>query len=157
MLQLELLIDRLETQIQFVYFSFKGPPPSTEIPPELADWFTDFDGFLFQATNRALGRYVGRALGRAMSRLVDGALDRIIPLTTGRGPGHRFNRGSSRGPGGGTLYDLGVFRNLQANRSDFTVNRSPKVYLEPLKSHIFQQIQLLRRLSRIYPTKCIIV
>ena len=35
----------------------------------------------------------------------------------------------------------GVFRNLQATRSDFTVNRSAKVYLEPLKSHIFQQMQ----------------
>merc|ERR1712055_1179410 len=51
----------------------------------------------------------------------------------------------------------GVFLNLQANCSDFTVNRSPKVYLEPLKSYILQQIQLLRRMSRIYPTKSKIV
>ena len=34
----------------------------------------------------------------------------------------------------------GVFRNLLTNRSDFAVNRSPKVYLEPLKSHIFREV-----------------
>ena len=28
--------------------SFKGPPTSTEIPPELADWFTDFTDFGFR-------------------------------------------------------------------------------------------------------------
>ena len=39
-----------------------------------------------------------------------------------------------------TLYDLGVFRNPPTNRSDFIVNRCPKVYLEPLKSHILWQI-----------------